>query len=199
VVNDAKHGYDVSPAGSTIDGTAPQDSTAGAPIAPSIGITAVRSPVYSWHDPKLLDPDGDYSYQDQGVQRFRYLLVPHAGDWRDAGLARRAAELGSSMRAMLESFHPGVLPGELSFVDDHAGQVMVTAVKGSEDERDHQTDLVVRAVETTGAPADVEIDLGLLGRTITASFGPSQIRSFRVSADPAEPVAEVDLVEWPLS
>jgi alpha-mannosidase len=39
VVNNAKHGYDVSP------GTPGGDT-------PSIGITAVRSPVYSWHDPR---------------------------------------------------------------------------------------------------------------------------------------------------
>ena len=76
----------------------------------SIGITAVRSPVYSWHDPRLLDPEGIYSFQDQGIQRFSYELVPHAGDYRAAQPARRAVELGSSMRAMLESFHAGELP-----------------------------------------------------------------------------------------
>ncbi|MEV0383659.1 hypothetical protein [Nonomuraea sp. NPDC050643] len=81
VVNNAKHGYDVSPASPG--------------RAPSIGITAVRSPVHAWHDPRLLDPDGYYSYQDQGTQRFSYLLVPHAGDWRAAGLTRRAALLGA--------------------------------------------------------------------------------------------------------
>ena len=114
----------------------------------------MRSPVYSWHDPKLLDPDGFYSYQDQGVQHFRYLLVPHAGDWRAAGLTRRAAELGSPLRAMLESFHAGPLPAEQSFVDDGGGPVMVTAVKGSEDEIDGRTDLIVRAVETSVRAAE---------------------------------------------
>jgi alpha-mannosidase len=44
VVNDAKHAYDVLP-GERDAGT-----------APSLGLTAVRSPVYSWHDPRLLDP-----------------------------------------------------------------------------------------------------------------------------------------------
>lgn len=190
VINNAKHGYDVSPAGGSGNG---DDSD-----SPSIGITALRSPVYSWHDPKLLDPDGFYSYQDQGAQTFSYLLVPHAGNWRTAGLARRAAELGSSMRAMLESFHPGVLPGELSFADDGAGPVMITAVKGSEDERDGRADLIVRAVETVGEPAEVTLELPLIGRTITASFGPSQIRTFRVPTEASEAIVEVDLIEWEL-
>jgi alpha-mannosidase len=184
VVNNAKHGYDVSPA-------TPGGHT------PSIGITAVRSPVYSWHDPRQLDPDGFYSYQDQGLQSFRYLLVPHQGDWRDADLPRRAAELGSPVRAMLESFHRGPLPPQQSYLSDGGGQVMVTAVKGSEDGAG-TADLVVRAVESTGRPGRARIELPILGRMIVADFGPSQIRTFRVPADGGE-IREVDLIEWDLA
>jgi alpha-mannosidase len=186
VVNNAKHGYDVSPG-------EPGGDTA------SIGITAVRSPVYSWHDPRLLDPDGFYSYQDQGIQSFVYQLVPHNGDWRTAGLARRAAELGLPMRAMLESFHPGPLPDRMAFATDHRGPVMVTAVKGSEDPGTGRSDvdLVVRAVETTGRHAHARIELPLLGRVIEADFGPSRIRTFRVPAGDG-PIRETDLIEWDL-
>ncbi|UNX56375.1 alpha-mannosidase [Georgenia sp. TF02-10] len=191
VVNDTKHGFDVSP------GDGPGDGSPG--DGPSIGITAVRSPVYSWHDPRELDPDGFYSYQDQGVQRFRYQLVPHGGDWRAADLMRRSAELGAPVRAMLESFHDGALPAATSFAADDGGQVMVTAVKGSEDDGADGADLVVRAVETTGRPADARIALPLVGRTLTTRFGPSQIRTFRVPARPDLPVEEVDLLEWPLA
>ncbi|HZC73091.1 MAG TPA: glycoside hydrolase family 38 C-terminal domain-containing protein [Jatrophihabitans sp.] len=176
VVNNAKHGYDVSPASDA--------DTA------SIGITAVRSPVYSWHDPRLLDPDGFYTFQDQGVQSFRCLLVPHAGDWRAAQLARRAAELGAPPRAMLESFHPGALPAAQSFASDDGGQVMITAVKGWED----GADLIVRAVETTGRGGVARLRLPVVGRAIEAEFGPSQIRTFRVPVDRGE-IREVDLVE----
>ncbi|GAA0897548.1 alpha-mannosidase [Virgisporangium ochraceum] len=178
VVNNAKHGYDVSA------GTPGGDS-------PSIGITAVRSPVYSWHDPRQLDPDGFYSFQDQGVQQFRYLLVPHAGDRRTANLHRRAAELGGPVRAMLESFHPGPLPAEQSYLSDGGGAVMVTAVKTHED----GADLIVRAVETTGRPGRARIELPVAGRVIEADFGPSQLRTFRVSE---AGVTEVDLIEWDL-
>ncbi|NUP83867.1 MAG: alpha-mannosidase [Nonomuraea sp.] len=178
VVNDAKHGYDVSPA-------APG-------LAPSIGITAVRSPVHAWHDPRLLDPEGHYSYQDQGTQRFTYLLVPHAGDWRAARLTRRAALLGSPVRAMLESFHDGPLPGARGYLDDGGGQVMVTAVKCHEDA---PRDLVVRAVETTGRAAAVTLDVPLAGIRLTADFGPCQIRTFRIPLDDPAAAMETDLVE----
>ena len=53
-------------------------------------------------------------------------------------------------------------------------------------------------METTGRPARARIALGLLGRVLEEDFGPHQIRTFRVPADPAAPVQEVDLVEWPL-
>jgi alpha-mannosidase len=187
VICTTKHGWDVSPAGS-----------AGLDV-PSIGITAVRSPVYSWHDPRLLDPEGIYAFQDQGVQRFSLELVPHAGDWRAAQPARRAALLGAPVRAQQESFHDGDLPARRSFVDDGAGAVMVTAVKGSEDAPPHAAaDLIVRAVETRGRPAAARLELPLVDRVIEAEFGPSQVRTFRVPLDPAAEIVEVDLLEWPL-
>ena len=181
LVNNAKHGFDVSPS--------PE---------PSIGMTAVRSPVYSWHDPRVLEP-GDHVYQDQGLQKFRYLLVPHAGDWREADLMRRSAELGSPVRAMLESFHDGPLPDRFSFAGDDGGPVVITALKGSEDDGADGAELVVRAVETTGRPARARIDLPLAGRTLEAEFGAGQIRTFAVPRDGAAPIVETDLIEWPLA
>lgn len=183
----AKHGWDVSPAGA-----------AGSDV-PSIGITAVRSPVYSWHDPRLLDPDGIYSFQDQGSQRFALELIPHTGDWRPAQPTRRAAVLGAPVRAQQESFHSGDLPSVRSFVDDGDGAVMVTAVKGSEDVPDGApADLVVRAVETTGRDAKARVDLPVVGRVIEGDFRPHQVRTFRVPLDPEAEIVEVDLLEWPL-
>ena len=188
VITTNKHAYDVSP------GTADNGEQ------PSIGVTAVRSPVYSWHDPRLLDPEGIYSFQDQGVQRFSYELVPHAGDWREADPIRRALVLGNPVRAMQESFHDGVLPPVNSFASDGGATVMVTALKGTEDETDAPggADVVVRAVETRGEGGRSRIELPLLGRTIEEDFGPSQLRTFVVPADPAQPVREVDLIERPL-
>src|SRR3712207_9375305 len=100
---------------------------------------------------------------------------------------------------MLESFHDGVLPPEHSFASDGGGAVMVTALKGSEDDAGGASpgdvDLVVRAVETTGRPGRARIALPLLGRVIEADFGPSQIRTFRVPRGGGD-VVEVDLIEW---
>lgn len=152
VINDAKHGYDVR------DG--------------EIGISVVRSPVWAWHDPRELESDGDFEYMDQGRQSFTVRLVPHAGDWREAAVVRRAAELNQEPFALIESFHEGPLAQRGSFGDDGGGDVVVTTVKGAEDGGGY----VVRAYESAGRPASARIEL--LGRAIEADFGANEIKTF---------------------
>ncbi|MEV5172629.1 glycoside hydrolase family 38 C-terminal domain-containing protein [Streptomyces flaveolus] len=173
VVNDSKHGHDVR--------------------GGEIGMTALRSPVYAWHEPKVLDDSGVYEYLDQGRQEFRYLLLPHGADWRAADPARRAAELNQPAFALLETFHSGPLPQARANVDDGAGAVAVGVVKGAED---GSGDLIVRAYESHGRPSAARITLPLLGdRAIEAEFGRHEIKTFRVPRDPGLPVIETDLLE----
>jgi len=169
VVNDAKSGYDVR--------------------GGDIGISAVRSPVWAWHDPRELEPGGDFEYMDQGRQRFRIRLVPHAGDWRAAGVPRLAAELNQPAYALLESFHDGELPSERSFVDDGVGAVLVAVVKLAEE----GDGIVLRAVETSGEEATAAITS--FGRTFELAFRPGEIKTALVPRDPEEPVRETNLLE----
>ncbi len=173
VLNDSKYGHDVR--------------------SGDIGITVARSPVYAWHDPRVLDdPEGRYEYLDQGRQDFTYRLLPHAGDWRAAGAVRLAAELNQPPYALIESYHSGDLPSHASFASDGGGDVVVTVVKGAED----GGALVVRAYESAGRAARATIELPLVGRTIEADFGPAEIKTFRVPRDSAAPVVETNLLEW---
>ncbi|MFI6262517.1 alpha-mannosidase [Micromonospora sp. NPDC051006] len=175
VLNDAKYGVDVN--------------------GGEIGLTALRSPAYAWHTPQPLPADGDYEVMDQGVQRFTYRLLPHAGDWRAAGTVRVAAELDQRPVALLESYHAGPLPQQRSFVAvSDADNVVITVVKRAEDGAD---DYVVRGYETAGAAAEATIDLPFLGRTLTAAFGPHEIKTLLVPGDPTRSVVETDLLERP--
>lgn len=173
VANDGKYGHDV---------------TGG-----EIGLTALRSPVYAWHEPHRLDPDGIYDYLDQGRQDFRCLLIPHGGDWRTADPVRRAAELNQSAFALLETFHAGPLAQRASHADDGGSGVVVTVLKSDED---GTGDVVVRAYESAGRPERARIALPVLGgRVIESDFGACEIKTFRVPRDPQQPVAETDLLE----
>jgi alpha-mannosidase len=163
VINDAKYGYDVR--------------------GGNVGISGVRSPVWAWHDPRELEEGGDFEHMDIGRQSFVVRLVPHAGDWRDAGVVRLAAELNQPPYALIETYHDGPLPQRRSFGDDGGGDVVVTVVKRAEDGDGY----TVRAVETAGRFADARLEI--LGTTIEASFGPNEIKTF-VNGK------ETDLLEW---
>jgi alpha-mannosidase len=152
VINDAKHGYDVR--------------------GGEIGISAVRSPVWAWHDPRALEDGGDFEYMDQGRQTFTVRLVQHNGDWRAAGVVRLAAELNQPPFALIETYHDGPLAQRDSFADDGGGDVVVTAVKGAEDGNGY----VVRAYESSGRSSPARIEL--LGRVIEAEFGANEIKTF---------------------
>jgi alpha-mannosidase len=162
VINDAKYGYDVR--------------------GGDIGISAVRSPVWAWHDPRELEEGGDFEYMDLGRQTFTVRLVPHAGDWREAQVPRRALELNQPPFALIETYHDGPLPQCNSFGDDGGGSVVLTVVKRGED-----GGVAVRAVETAGRACDARLDV--LGETIEAHFGANEIKTF-VDGE------ETDLLEW---
>ena len=118
VVNNAKHGYDASPA-------------------------ATRCAEHRHHrraQPRLrlarpaARPRRVYTFQDQGVQRFS--LPARPARRRPAGRRIRCGGrplLGSPVRAMLESFHGGALPRTRSFAGAEGDGLLVTALKGSED------------------------------------------------------------------
>jgi alpha-mannosidase len=163
VCNDAKYGYDVR--------------------GGDIGISAVRSPVWAWHDPRELEDDGDFEYMDLMRQTFTVRLVPHAGDWRAAGVVRHALELNQPPFALIETYHDGPLPPAQSFGSDGGGDVVVTAIKQAEDSEA----VVVRAYESSGRAAQARLEV--LGTTIEAAFGPNEIKTF-VDGE------ETDLLEW---
>ncbi len=163
-----------------------------------IGMTVLRSPVYAHHDPIQLDPDGRYTYMDQGVQTFTYSLYPHRGSWEEAGTVRRAVELNQPPIALIATGRPaGTLPLSASYASAEPPTVMVTVLKQAEDaeQTTGSNGLVVRAYETAGAATHATIALPAWSCTIEADFRPGEIKTWRVSAN-GTPV-EVNLLEEP--
>jgi alpha-mannosidase len=155
-------------------------------------MTVLRSPIYAHHDPAAPTPGEPYSFIDQGLQRFSYALLPHAGGWAQAGTVRRAAELNCRPIALAESYHGGRLPQHASCLAAEPENIVVSAVKRAEE----GDDLIVRCYETSGVATRAIIRLPICGRTIEAAFGPGQIKTFRVPVDAARPVVETNMIEW---
>jgi alpha-mannosidase len=153
----------------------------------------LRSPIYAHHDPLIPEEDGEYTFIDQGIQRFEYSLLPHEGSWEDGETAKRAAELNCKPISIIETFHKGSLPQTDSYVNvNGANHVLISAIKKAED----NDDLIIRAYETNKVPAEVEITLPKFYRSFKASFKPSEIKTFRIPKDSEKPIRETNLIEW---
>ena len=158
-----------------------------------IGFTVLRSPAYANHIPSVLEPNGFYSFIDQGIQRFNYTLLPHLGSWETADTVRRAAELNQRPIALIGTYHPqGTLPQRDSFIAIEPANMVVSAVKQAED----NDDLILRAYETAQSATRATVRLPKWGRTIETRFGPCEIKTFRVPRDTTRPVIETNLLEW---
>jgi alpha-mannosidase len=171
ILNDGKYGLDVR------DG--------------EVGLTVLRSPIYAHHDPFVPQPDESYSFVDQGIQRFTYALLPHAGGWEAAGTVRHAAEINERPVALIESYHEGPLPQKDSYLSIQPENVILEVLKQAED----GDDLIVRCRETSKQATRATIHLPRWEREIEADFAASEIKTFRVPADENLPVVETNLLE----
>ena len=132
-LSDAKHGFSLL-----------NDSKYGYDVKGNVlRLSLLRSP--EWPDP----------HADEGHHEFTYSLYPHAGSWRDAQTVRRGYELNYKMIAVQPHKHEGKLPSEYSFVGVEPDNVVLTAIKKSEDD----DSLILRFYEWAGKEADVKLHL----------------------------------------
>jgi alpha-mannosidase len=157
-----------------------------------LGMTMTRSPIYAHHDPTVPQPGGHYSYLDQGIQRFRYALLPHPGGWAEAQTVKRAAELNQPPTVLATTFHEGPLSQKDSFLQVESSSVVASALKWAE----AGEALVVRLYETGKNAAHAVVSLPLLNRSFEARFGPCEVKTFRIPLDASLPAQETDLLEW---
>jgi alpha-mannosidase len=148
-------------------------------------LTLLRSP--TWPDPEA----------DRGIQHFRYALYPHAGTWQKAMTERKGYELNYPLQATVVAPHTGSLPPSHSFISVDDDNVILTAVKKSEDDNA----LILRVYDWSGKPssarftlppgatAATEVNLmeqtigspiAVTNNTATLPVGPYEIRTLRV-------------------
>jgi alpha-mannosidase len=134
---------------------------AAVPPTPLYGLTVLNDSKYgsdtngnvfrltllrSSHEP---DPN-----PDEGTQTFTYSLLPHPGDWRDAGAESAGLALNIPLRTVVTNAHAGkaTLAGPIVA----PANVLVGAFKHAEDTDGY----IVRLFETCGKDSVARIDFG---------------------------------------
>ena len=87
---------------------------------------------------------------DRGDQHFTYALMPHAGDFREAGVIAAAEDLNAPLRIVQRS-HGGTASRSLVEID--TPQVVVDAIKRAED----SDAVVVRLYEAWGRRCEARL------------------------------------------
>ena len=170
VINNAKYGYSV--------------------LNNDMRVSITRGAVYAQHQPSHLKPNGEYIWQDQGIQTFRFWLAPHTGSWQSAGIVRLAEEYTSPVPVLYQGIHDGSKPQSGSFLSVDAANVVVSALKKAED----GNDLILRCYETDGRATTATLRLGFAHRQWTGNFRPLEIKTLRIPLNGGE-ISEVNLLE----
>jgi alpha-mannosidase len=112
----------------------------------------------------LRSPTSPDPEADQGHQHFSYALYPHAGTWKEALTVRQGYDFNYRLTAMQVSPHTGNLPGSFHFLDVDRDNVVVTAMKKTED----GDGLLVRFYEWAGKGGNVTLTLppGILSASL---------------------------------
>jgi len=91
---------------------------------------------------------------DRGKHRFTYALMPHPGDFRDAGVIAAAEDLNNPLRVVRGGLSMGV---RRSLVEVDAPQVVVEAIKQAED----SDAVIIRLYEAWGGRCRARVNTSL--------------------------------------
>ncbi len=97
---------------------------------------------------------------DQGEHQFTYALMPHPGDFREAGVIEAAEDLNAPLRIVPTSLPSGA---SRSLIEVDTRQVIVEAIKRAED----SDAVIVRLYEAWGRPCRARISTTLPSRRVT--------------------------------
>jgi alpha-mannosidase len=98
--------------------------------------------------PKSPDPEAD-----QGHHHFGYSLYPHSGDWKQSLTMRRGYEFNYKLQGFQVEAHRGRLGADHSYVNVASDNVVLTAMKKTED----GDGLLLRFFEWAGKSGEAEV------------------------------------------
>ncbi len=149
----------------------------------------------------LRSPTSPDPNADRGHHHFAFSLYPHSGSWQQALTVRRGYEFNYKLKAIQVEAHDGKMPVQHSFASVDADNVVLTAMKKTED----GDALLFRFYEWAGKTGDVQLsvpagaqsaklanlmedpsgdDLPMSGNKITVPVHPFEIVTVRVAYAP---------------
>ncbi len=171
------------------------DGKYGCDVSGSIArLTILRSPPYAYHEPHVFGDRLRYDWVDQGYQEFTVALLPHVGDWRDAGIVTAARLLNVPILPVTMHCHGGDLRPTAALLELSSGEMELTALKPAEDGDGY----IVRVADRHGRGGSGEL------RWRDAAFGvtvkPFEVTTLRLaSRGGAWQATPCDMLERPLS
>jgi len=173
LIDDGKYGCDVT--GSTMR------------------LTILRCPPYAYHVPHHPGAKFRYDWIDQGLQEFTLVLLPHVGDWRDAGIVRRAREVNLPVVPITMHCHPGERPPAASLAALSSPELELTGLKPAED----GDGTIVRIADRHGRGGAGE--LRWMDQRFPVSAAPFEVVTLRLSLKEGRwRVSLCDMIERPL-
>ena len=126
-------------------------------------------------------PTADFNYTDEGLQRFEYAILVHAGEAQSSGVAQEAALFNRRPNTVQAGYHKGTLPAKQSFLTVTKPNILVTAFKLCED---GSGDYVLRAYETSGkATGRVGFVCNRIEAGFWADFRAYEVKTFRINRE----------------
>jgi alpha-mannosidase len=151
-------------------------------------MTIANSSIYADH---FGHRDEFCEFMDQGVQDFKYVILPHLSDWKDSGVVKKANELNEEPIIIMETFHKGILPQKFEGIKISNENVIVTALKKAEEENG----FVLRCYETSGRKSEVTLEIPILQRKWDTVLNKCEIKTFWIPQNTEDKIVEKNLLE----
>jgi len=160
VANDSKYGYDAANG--------------------EVRLTVLRTAIYADHFGQKTR-DAFCEHMDMGITEFTYVISPYSDN---ASAEKTASILNSPIRTLLDTFHKGTLPERMSYLECDRENIIVSAIKESEDGKY----TVIRFYDMNGIDTDATIKL--FGKEIKTKVSHNEIKTFTADGK------ELNLIEW---
>ncbi len=154
-------------------------------------LSVLRSSAWSQHAPAKVSEQDGYRYMDQGISTFRYRLVPHVGDCKQAQVAGEAERFLSRPTTLVTTNHEGSLPVEDSLAGVSAPNIAITAMKMAENGQS----LVLRLVELNGQHTPCRVHVKAIDKQPELTFRAGEIKTLLIPEDGTMTFRPSDLLE----